>query len=612
MVLDSAKYPMLTRFTKKIQPPERRTLGRQEEIKTIRANLMRPEVSNVILLGPAGSGKTAIVNELVRTDPTRDYYEVDLSLMSAAEGNTDGSVEMAGRMKRLVNEVEVYQHEVKRELVLFMDEFHLIAQVSKAALQAIKPLLAESGTRGIRIIAATTYEEFVEFIQGDEALTERLQRVSVGAPSRKTTIDILKNMKVINAPDDMVSDDVYSTIVDTTDKYMPAQSQPRKSILLFDSMLGWHRAYGDPLDLALMGKMLYKTNQINVSWRVDVEGLEQYLNNRVLDQKPAAHALAKRLYMSVAGLVDDTRPQGSFLFTGSTGVGKTEMAKALTKALFGSENRMIRFDMSEYAMASSIDVLRDRLTAEVWEHPFSTILFDEIEKANEVNTKLLLQVLDDARLTDRHGREVSFANSYIIMTTNAASEIYKSVSGFMDRENSEKADDLLAEYTKLIRKSLTDNRHFPTELINRLDGFVPFKAIGEETARKIAMIRLAELRDDVLTKHGVELHFSKRVLDYLVQEHADLSTDGGGGRGIKRRIDDEITSAIAQLLVMTHGVTDIAINVGGKFAFENKHDRIGTAHIVVSQWKPNRLSRKDRIRQETLAKRQASRLSAVS
>lgn len=575
--------PMLSKNT-------RRALGRESYVRTVLANLDRPELPNVLLIADAGTGKTALVREVARNDATRVYLNVDLVKMTSSDKNINGTVEMAVRFKRLFDEVIRFQKISKKRLVLFMDEFHLIAKVSPAGLQALKPLLAESGRYNVRFIAATTFEEFDKYIRPDEALTERLQRINLEPPSDKVVIQILKNFIKFHNPEIHIHEELYEEIVKITNKYIPAEQQPRKSIKVLDAMVGWHKQYNLKFDKDLLAKVMKDSVGVDLDWKVNVEHLLSYLNNRVKDQKLASTAIADRLYMSVSGLNDPSRPQASFLFTGSTGVGKTEMAKALTQSLMGDENKMIRFDMSEYSDPSTVNTFREQLATYIWEHPSSVVLLDEIEKSHRNVTRLLLQVLDDARLSDRHGRQVSFKDAYIILTTNVGQEVYKQ----FQKDNNiqvEKLDakdarlvESLKDYTKLIRRSLLADTAFPTELINRLDAVVPFAPLQRSTYIKIAKMRLTEFKEQLYDRHSVVLHIDQDVLSYLVDEHLDTSTDSGGGRGIKRKIDTDIIARVARLLAFHPEVTDVAVSIEGQFAHTNKFDRIGSAKVKVSQW----------------------------
>lgn len=585
------RYPLMDKYLRYFKTSGRPILGRDEYIRKILANFDRPEISNVALTGPAGVGKTAIAQGTARVDSDRYYFEVDIALMSAGDGHTDGSVQMAAKMKQLFNEIETFQDKTKMSLVIFMDEFHLIAETSPAALQALKPLLAESGRRNIRIMVATTYEEFDKYIKGDEALTERLQQIELPELADDETFNILRSMQKRYVSHSYVSDQMLREIIDLTNKYLPSRAQPRKSVNLFDAMIGWHRSYQKPFDNKMLVQVVREQIGVNIDWRIDATSLRDYLNSRVKDQQYAVQALINRMYISVASLNDDTRPQASMLFTGSSGVGKTEMAKAFTKRTFGSESKMIRFDMSEYADASTVNLFRRQLASEISQTPSAVVLLDEIEKANQEVTRLLLQVLDDARLSDRYNREVSFKDAYIIMTTNSAKEVYdefqknNSVSDSdVDFSDERSTNESLASYSKLIHRSLLNDDHFPDELLGRIDAIVPFKPLSEATYKKIAILRLQELQQQVYEKHAIRLHFSDKIIQYIVGEGIDIDTTAGGGRQVKEKIDRDITAPVAREIITNDHLSNLGVRVEGELMSEHKFERIGNAHIIVGPW----------------------------
>lgn len=559
-MINLASYPQLEKYCRPITGTKRAVLGRDELIAELQANLQRPEIANAILLGEAGVGKTAIVEELAKRDQSRDYLEVDLTLL--ADGK-DGSTMMGVRMKKLVDEVQRYRQEQQRDLVLFMDEFHLIAEISSAALQAIKPVLARSGSLHVYIIAATTRAEYDEYIRGDHALDERLQPLQVEEPTNAVIHAVLRNMAdtYIKAPDH-ITDDLIDNIIDVTNRYMPDEVQPRKSIRVLDAMIGQHRQTKDAYDMALLTKVFRQVYGININWKMDVNQLEDYLNNRVLNQRAASAMIAQRLYIDGANLSDPTRPQASFLFLGATGVGKTEMAKALTKVVFGNENRMIRIDMSEYSQSDSSLRFRELLTSQVRDHPYAVLLFDEIEKACNDVKMLLLQVLDDGRLIDRHNRITSFVNTYIIATSNAGSTMFEDIKQYDENTN-------ISQYRDMLRQHIIDSGDFAPELLNRFDDFIMFLPLDEKTKKAIIIKRLQELKDQIYKQYHTTVVFDKRVVTYLLENMQD-STREGGGRAIMRFINNEIVWKIAQFLVTSpKHITTLNVNVHGKLATEN-------------------------------------------
>lgn len=570
---------------------QRKFVNRDNIVNLIQATLNRNEVSNVALLGDAGVGKTTIVMMAAEALADWEFYEVNVSLMSSGE---DGSVQMASRLTKLFDEVQLYQKNNNKELVLFLDEFHAIMKISPAALEAIKPVLANSGRRGLRLIVATTYEEYDQYIRGNQALHERLEVIKVPELTSDETIGALGLYLKAYLPNERIDNSLLRRIVNITNKVHPSQSQPRKSVRLLDAVVGYHTTFGVPLSDQLLSKIVKASLGVNIDWQVNSGETEVYLNRRVFDQPVAVKSVVNRLYISSAELNDNTRPRGSFLFTGPTGVGKTELAKALATWVYGAEESMVRFDMSEYSNPDSVDLLRDRVTSALWQNPSCILLYDEIEKACKECSTLLLQVLDDARLTDRHGKEISFKDCFIIITTNVGADVYAELNRKYAENSSDfsinGAEALLKEYYPLIERELRDTENgFPAELLGRLDAISPFSAISFATRRKIADAQLKKLAKQVYDNHGVTLHFDKRVMEYIVREGVKTNdANSGGGRTLRRKIDQDITGKIAKALVNYKHVSDLAVIVEGKMAIESKFtiDVDSSAQIKVGAYTP--------------------------
>lgn len=951
VVLDSTTYPYLAKYTTPVKRAEREIVGRDKEINRLMAAMMRPELCNVILLGPAGTGKTALVQGTMVKDTGRTYLEVDLSKMIA--DLTDPN-QMADRLKQLFNEVQMYREEQDREIVLFMDEFHQVVQLSSAAVEALKPLLADSGTRGIRVIAATTYIEFRKYISPNQPLVERLQRINLKEPDKKMVVKILRGMaKRYGVDAQMYDNHLFELIYEYTNRYIPANSQPRKSILILDSMVGWHRYTKRPLNAKLLADVIYESEGVNVAFRVDATRIKKELDEHVFAQDFATSVIEQRLQICVADLNNKTKPMSSFLFTGSTGVGKglvddteipvytkdgsvslkrngdlvvgdyvfnrkgepvpvtgvyprgmqdiykvslqdgrclytdsshlwtyllfkgkntmdtytnstkelyergvfvedkrtgrkvlkywvpvnqavqypertflvhpyvmgvflgngsltcsqltlsskdedlvqnvadllgnctihesskrnyswtfdlndtehvrcksyqtkqvfsdypdvcvkthekhipfdymtgsvaqrwelvrglfdangnigskeggrynvsyvsnslqlirdlqkvlyslgvvssyqvsrydgtyvqyrltvkssnenkdrffrlprklkvaniakqyadretksrkkdyewvgivniekmdyqktttcimvddeehlyqagdyvvthnTEVTKQLAHILFQDDRSLLRFDMTEYANDDSLERFRSELTNRVWEHPYSIILLDEIEKACAPVTRVLLQVLDDGRLMDDNNREISFNNAYIILTTNAGSEIYKTIAQYeVDDKGSGKN---MKKYDKLIRDSISgttgDNR-FPPELLGRIDTIVPFQPLSEATQYKIVETKLKALVHEVRLKHNKVLKMSKRVIEYLVKDNMDTDSNAGGARAVISKMEAEVTTAVARYINEHPDHDIILLEIKGKMAWEHKDKLLSDAYVYVT------------------------------
>ncbi|MGX1195846.1 AAA family ATPase [Metabacillus sp. SLBN-84] len=606
---DSKNYPALAEYAVLMPPPSRPIIGREREMRRLLASLNRAELSNAFLLGDAGAGKTALVQGTSERDRGRMYVEVDLAKMAASENGEDGSVQMASRIKALFDDALQFKQDMQDaqelrlhnetssedgpnnrrqkkeakapELVLFIDEFHLLVQLSQAAAQAIKPILAESGRRGIKIIAATTFAEFHEYVEHDQALMQRLQRINIREPEKATVISILQSIaKSHGVFDEIYDPQLFELIYEHSNRYVPADSQPRKSILMLDSMIGWYRTYPSEykMDRHLLAEVIHDSTGVQVTFDIDGRHIERMLNERVYSQTFAMKTLEERLQIAVADLHDKTRPISSFLFTGPTGTGKTETVKGLAHLLFGDERAMVRFDMSEFALESSLDRFREELTMKVWNKSHCVLLFDEVEKANRVVTRLMLQMLDDGRLSNAQGREVSFLNTYIVLTTNAGSEVYQNIAHYAQDED---GADGLAKYQKVIRQSLISNEAFAPEIINRMNAIIPFQPLGHKTYERIILNKLRRLQEDVYRIHGVQVLIQPDVVVYLVYEDNDIDTNTGGARGLVARMDSEVIAPLSRYINKYPDAKHVGIHVVGEMAYRNKNIRKSDAHIEV-------------------------------
>lgn len=313
------RYPYMRLYTNYMKKMTRPLVGREHEKQLVMAAMLKPELCNVLLLAEAGTGKTALVQGIMVEDRDRIYLEVDLPKMLTNLRDTN---EMADRLKTLFGEVSAFREERKQDIVLFIDEFHQIVQLSPAAVEVLKPMLADSGTRGIRFIAATTQIEYQQFIAPNLPLVERLQRIRLVQPGEDVVVSILQSMcdrYGVQPANDTLFTDIYTY----TNRYIPATSQPRKSILILDTMIGWHRLTKRPLDRKLLADVIYETEGINVAFRVDAASIKRRLDEKVIAQQVATSSIEQRMQICVAGLNNPNRPMSSFLFAGSTGVGKS-------------------------------------------------------------------------------------------------------------------------------------------------------------------------------------------------------------------------------------------------------------------------------------------------
>lgn len=578
-------YESLRQFSVPLFIPEHPIVGRDRERRQVMAGLSRPEMSNVILLANAGTGKTALVQLCARQDPARVYLEVDLPRMVAAAGQSDL---LAAKLKAFFDEAEAFAMSEKTEdgdplgLVLFIDEFHQIPQFSKAAVEVLKPVLAQSGARGIRVIAATTDTEFDQYIKVNQPLVERLSRISLAPPDQDSVVDILRSRaKSYGILDQFFGDGLFRMIHELTELYVPASSQPRKSIQILDAMVGWHRFADRTVDYSLLVEVLRETYNIDIGFQVDAVGLKKSLDDAVFAQDYATSVVARRLQLCVAGLHNRKRPMGSFLFTGGTGVGKTELAKQMSRVMFGDDVRhFIRIDMSEFSQNSSVDRLRYTLTELLFHMSHAVILIDEIEKGAQDCTRLLLQMLDDGQLSDELGRRVSFLNSYIIMTTNMASEIYESISEYSPSDSGTQ----LANYEKVIRQSLVSGAEksgLPPEILGRIDSIVPFQPLSENTYARIVDRELRSMVKDVWRLHQVRTRIDRRVAQWLIKDLSEIQASQGGARRMISQLNSTVKTDLAVFINAHPEEKDVFIDIEGELISENKFRRSSDAHPVV-------------------------------
>ena len=523
---------------------------------------------------------TVLVQSCMQDDPERIYLEVDMAKMIADLSNPE---EMAARLKALFDEAESFSRSEGREIVLFIDEFHQVAQLSAAAVEALKPLLAASGARGIKVIVATTYDEFNAHIASNLPLVERFARINIPQTDREVTIAILKGMaKKYGVDEGVFNDALYEQIFDYTNRYVPASVQPRKSIRVLDAMVGRHRYLGERMDKKLLAEVLKIEFGVEVEINVDATMIKNELDKRVFSQDFATTSIARRLQLCVAGLNDPSKPMASLLFTGSTGVGKSEITKQLAKILFGDDQRhLIRFDMTEWGRDDSVDLFREELSRQVWATSHCVLLFDEIEKASPLVVRLLLQVLDDGRLSDKDGRQVSFLNTYIVLTTNAGSEIYRTIGEYNADDHGSEAS--MREYEKVIEEYIksTDGGKFPPELLGRIDAIVPFQPLSRPTLYKIMMKKLRALKADVKRKHGIDLTIDKRVVNFLVEDESRSDSDAGGARDMVRRMQRYLSTEIAAFINEHPEERVIAAKIDGTLRSEDVTILKSDARVVV-------------------------------
>ena len=602
-------------------------IGRDKEIQRVVQILSRRTKNNPVLIGEPGVGKTAIAEGLAQRIASADVPEellnkkllsLDLSGMVAG---TKYRGEFEERIKNALDEVKK-----DGNVILFIDELHTIVGAGSAegavdAANIIKPAL---GRGEIRVIGATTLNEYRKYIEKDAALERRFQPVTVGEPSAEDTVAILKGLRdKYEAHHKLtITDEALEAAVSLSRRYINDRFLPDKAIDLMDEaasqvrmkaesaspdlksleekIAALHREKAEAItaqdyEKAAQLRDIEKnyTDQVEIerdNWRRKLSQnrgtvtaddianvvagwtgipvnrltgdeslrllrLEETLHQRVVGQDEAVTAVARAIRRGRVGLKDPKRPIGSFLFLGPTGVGKTELCKALAEAMFGDENAMIRIDMSEYMERHTVSRLvgsppgyvgheeGGQLTEKVRRKPYSVVLFDEIEKAHEDVWNILLQILEDGRLTDNTGRTVSFKNTIIVMTSNAgAHDIGEGrAMGFGSKA--------LADATNYnamkdaVMKAVKDV--FRPEFINRVDELIVFHPLTEVEIRAIAGMMLGQVASR-LKERAIALTWDDEVVEKLAREGYDVKF---GARPLRRLIQRTVEDTLSEELL---------------------------------------------------------------
>ena len=542
-------------------------VGRQVEIERVIHILSRRKKNNPILIGEPGVGKSAIVEGLaLRIEsgeaPTLQGRRiVSLDIASMVAGTTYRG-QFEERMKTVIN--ELHKHP---EIILFVDEIHTImgagnAQGSLDAANILKPALARGE---VQCVGATTINEYRKTIEKDGALERRFQKVQVQPTSPEETYAALTRLSEVYGTFHKVqyTEEALHACVKLTDRYISDRFFPDKAIDAMDEAGAYKRQTttendSTPLiteaDIAFVVSRMSGVPVQRVA-QTETQQLRQMatvLQQRVIGQDKAIETIVKAIQRSRMGLRDPKKPIGTFFLLGPTGVGKTHLAQCLAEEMFGNKDAIIRFDMSEYIEKHTVSLLvgappgyvaheeGGKLTEAVRRKPYSIVLFDEIEKAHPDIFNVLLQVMDEGRLTDRQGHIVDFKNTIIIMTSNVGTRQLSEFGSGIGFDAGE-IDDKQSERT--LTKAL--NRTFPPEFVNRLDNIVVFNPLNRESLAQILSLELypLKLRLEVM---GYELEVTEETKEKLLKESLDRKF---GARPLKRAIQTWIEDPITDLLL---------------------------------------------------------------
>lgn len=564
-------------------------IGREDEIQRIVEILCRKTKNNPILIGEAGVGKTAVVEGLAQkiADGTVPDILKDKTIYSLEIGGLMAGTKYRGSMEeKLKDAIETII--ASQNIIVFIDEIHTIAQAgAKEGEVSPSDMLKPYLSRGeLQTIGATTTDEYRKYIEPDKALERRFQPIMVNPPTVAQTIEILKGLRK-NYEDYhkvKITDSAIEASATLSDRYITTRSLPDKAIDLIDEASAKVRvAYfsnknNQVKEISItaneVAEVVSKWTGVPVTKLTETEkekliNLESILHKRVVGQDEAINSVCKAIRRSRVGMGDANKPIGSFMFMGQTGVGKTELTKAIAEAMFDDENNIIRIDMSEYMEPHTISKLigappgyvgydeGGQLTKQVRLKPYSVILFDEVEKAHVDIFNALLQILDEGRLTDGQGRVVNFRNTIIIMTTNLGSE--------QAQKNLDENDD--QTFAKTIYLDAL-RKHFKPEFINRIDVVCIFHPLTISDLTKIATIMVANINKR-LNRQDLNLKLTSRALDYIIDNGVDTRY---GARPLKRFICQEIEDKIAEKILLgeleKNGTIMIDVN-GNGLTFDN-------------------------------------------
>ncbi|SCL28479.1 ATP-dependent Clp protease ATP-binding subunit ClpC [Micromonospora rhizosphaerae] len=603
-------------------------IGRADEIEQAVEILSRRTKNNPVLIGEAGVGKTAIVEGLAERICDGDVPQtllgkrvVQLDLAGLVAG-TRYRGDFEERLKKVIDEIRAH----KDELIIFLDEIHTLVGAGGAGAEGgmdasnmLKPALARGE---LRVIGATTLDEYRRSIEKDAALARRFQPVFVPEPTLEDTVAILRGLRDRYEAHHQVrfTDEALVAAAELSDRYITDRYLPDKAIDLIDQagarvrlrtrtpaedvrdlerqldeirrnkaqavsdeqyeraselrdrvseledQIRRARGDGESPEVPTVGpteiaEVVSRATGIPVAQLTEEERdrllrLEGYLHERVVGQDDAVSAVAEAVRRSRTGLADPNRPMGSFLFLGPTGVGKTELARALAEALFGESDRMVRVDMSEFQERHTVSRLvgappgyvgyeeAGQLTEAVRRRPYAVVLLDEIEKAHPDVFNILLQVLDDGRLTDSQGRTVNFKNTVLIMTSNLGSELItgaqRTVGFDLAQPGREQEASELRE--RLLRR-LQEN--FRPEFLNRIDEVIVFQRLEAEQLRQITELMLEETRRR-LHAQDIQIEFTPAGIDWLAEHGYQPEF---GARPLRRVIQREVDNRVSRMLL---------------------------------------------------------------
>ena len=570
-------------------------IGRRAEIDAMIRVLGKKTKNNPLLIGEPGVGKSALAEGLAariaRGDVPPMLRDTQICALDMAQmiAGSKYRGEFEERIKKVLSCVQEMGN-----VILFIDEMHTLIGAGSSseggmdAANILKPALARGE---VRVIGATTYKEYRKYVEKDAALARRFQRIDVREPDRDETLLILSGLR--ERYEDYhhvtIADDALTAAVELSARYVTDRCMPDKAIDLIDEaasmakIAGWTQESGSEIVIhaAEVAKVVAQwtgvpVERVGADDQQDILNLEKTLRRRIVGQDEAISSIARALRRSRAGLGDPTRPLGVFMLLGPSGVGKTELCKALSEALFGSEEALIRIDMSEYSEEATASRLigsppgyvghgeGGQLTDAVLKRPYSVVLFDEIEKAHPKIFSLLLQLLDDGQLTDSVGRKVNFKNTIVVMTSNAgvSFDMEKRLGFASGAEAHDPGKAILAQVKQTFRP----------EFLGRIDELIVMHSLTKEDGACIAALMLGRIAQQ-LGRQGIMLEYDDGVPALLAEEGVDAMS---GARNLRRVIARRVEDPLSDLLLTgNHAGERIVLHaLGSEIDIEIPHEEL--------------------------------------
>lgn len=499
--------------------------GKEKTLRMLERGLSKETNHSVLLVGETGVGKSVVVSALGRLGQSglsfsgiRHHRVVELPLEGLTEADFEKAMTEAAKAKNITIVLEnIHEYpSVYEKLMKYLTMPHL------------------------NIIATTDFANYDHVLKSYPEFLSKFEKVDVEPTNSEDTLAILQNTAHLN--NISIEKDALEEIVNLSNRYIGNQPQPLKALLVLEELRSLHKKVTmEDVRQIISDKTNMPIGTIGVDERKVLMNLEERMKNKIIGQDEAVKEVSESLRRLRTGISDPTKPAGSFLFLGPTGVGKTYTAKILAESYFGHKNAMIRFDMSEFSLSNSVTIFTDRLASVIEENPLSLVFLDELEKSNRAIHHLLLQVLDEGRLTRENGRMASFKDSIIIATSNAGSA------------------DIIANPT-IDKKVLVDNlireEIFAPEFLNRFSGIILFKPLDQKNIRRVTELMLLEFQDRLFEDKKIKLQITDALIDKIASAGFDPEF---GARPISRAIEDIVENKVADYIMAGKSEGEIKI-----------------------------------------------------